>query len=290
MNDYQTVCERKATEQQEQVVDCSPSTCSPLLDLRLGDCLELMKEIPNNSFDLAITSPPYNMNLRVNQRGDGYCSRQVVKELSTKYSGYSDNLPMEEYEKFIDDVLGELIRVSETVFFNIQMITGNKPALFRLMGKYADEIKEVVIWDKGHGQPAIGEGVLNSRFEFLLILGGNPITRAFKCAKFQRGRLDNVWNIPKKPSAIKGHGASFPEKLVTEILQNFGEAGCSVIDPFLGTGTTALACHKQGSFMTGFEIDEDYFKAAVERITNELAQGDLFLGHNDQADPRRPDQ
>jgi site-specific DNA-methyltransferase (adenine-specific) len=276
MNDDQTVCERKEAEQPETVADYSPSSCSPFLDLRLGDCLELIKGIPDKSFDLAITSPPYNMNLRVNQRGDGYCSRQVVKELSTKYSSYSDNLPMEEYERFIGDILGELIRVSETVFFNIQMITGNKPALFRLIGRYAEQIKEVVIWDKGHGQPAIGEGVLNSRFEFLLILGGNPITRAFKDCKFQRGTLDNVWNIQKKPSAIKGHGASFPDSLVNEILQNFGESGCRVIDPFLGTGTTALACHKFGAFMTGFEIDEDYFKAVCERIENETRQMDLF--------------
>jgi len=277
----------KTIESKQDADGCSlpASPCSPFLDLRLGDCIKLMADLPDKSFDLAITSPPYNMNLRVNHLGDGYCSRQVVKELSTKYSGYSDNLPMEEYEGFIDNVLSELIRVSETVFFNIQMITGNKPALFRLMGKYAEQIKEVVIWDKGHGQPAIGEGVLNSRFEFLLILGGNPITRAFKGCKFQRGTLDNVWNIQKKPSPIKGHGASFPYSLVNQILQNFCQSGCRVIDPFLGTGTTALACHNHGVFLTGFEIDEDYFNSACERIENETRQMDLFQPNAPDREP-----
>lgn len=240
------------------------------------DCLEYMRGVEDNHFDLAITSPPYNMNLRVNQRGDGYCSRQVTKELSTKYTGYSDNLPMEEYEKFIDGVLKELLRVSKTVFFNIQMITGNKPALFRLLGKYAEEIKEVVIWDKGHGQPAIGEGVMNSRFEFLLILGGRPITRSFQDASFKRGTLDNVWNIKKKPSKVKGHSASFPVEFVHKILQSFGKSGCKVIDPFLGTGTTAIACEEFGAKFTGVELDEDYFKAACRRIKSESLQMSLF--------------
>ena len=246
------------------------------LNIINADCLEYMRGVEDNHFDLAITSPPYNMNLRVNHRGDGYCSRQVTKEISTKYTGYSDNLPMEEYEKFIDGVLKELLRVSNTVFFNIQMITGNKPALFMLLGKYAEEIKEVVIWDKGHGQPAIGEGVMNSRFEFLLILGGRPITRAFKDASFNRGTLDNVWNIKKKPSKVEGHSASFPVELVNKILKSFGQSGCKVIDPFLGTGTTAIACQEFGAEFTGVELDEDYFKAACDRIKSESLQMSLF--------------
>ena len=59
---------------------------------------------------MPVTSPPYNMNLRV--RGGRYCSRQVVKELSTKYRAYPDNLPMDEYFQFNCDVLDELLRVS----------------------------------------------------------------------------------------------------------------------------------------------------------------------------------
>lgn len=118
------------------------------------DCMEYMAAQPDNSFDLAITSPPYNMNLRV--RNGEYCSRQIVKELSTKYKNYSDNLPMDDYLEFLDETVRELLRVSHTVFFNIQMITGNKPALFKLLGKYAEQVKELIIWDKGIGQPAIG--------------------------------------------------------------------------------------------------------------------------------------
>ena len=58
-------------------------------------CLDTLSRIPNNSIDLVITSPPYNMNLRI--RNGKYCSRQIVKEFSTKYEGFDDNLPIEKY-------------------------------------------------------------------------------------------------------------------------------------------------------------------------------------------------
>jgi len=247
-----------------------------LLDIKNIDCMKLMKDYSDGHFDLAITSPPYNMNLRVNSKGNGYCSRQLVKELSTKYNGYDDNLPMEDYEMFLDKILKELTRVSKLVFFNIQMITGNKPALFRLIGKYAEQIKEIAIWDKGHAQPAIGSGVMNSRYEFILILGDRPITRAFSASKFDRGCLDNLWEIKKQPSSVTGHGASYPVSLVEHILKNFSHAGDCVIDPFLGTGTTAIACHYAGCHFTGSELNTDYFNSSVERIKRETAQQVLF--------------
>ena len=62
------------------------------------DCLDTLKRMKNDSIDCVITSPPYNMNLRI--RNGKYCSRQIVKELSTKYSNFNDNLPIEEYNKF----------------------------------------------------------------------------------------------------------------------------------------------------------------------------------------------
>ena len=60
-----------------------------------GNCLEELKNIPSSSCKLALTSPPYNMNLRV--RKGKHCSRQIVKEISTKYENYPDNLSMNEY-------------------------------------------------------------------------------------------------------------------------------------------------------------------------------------------------
>ena len=83
--------------------------------LMLGDCLERMKDIKTDSVDMVLTSPPYNMNLRI--RNGKYCSRQIVKELSTKYQSFDDNLPMEEYFEFNKKILNECLRVSDLVVY-----------------------------------------------------------------------------------------------------------------------------------------------------------------------------
>ena len=74
-------------------------------------CLTTLSKLEDDFIDVVITSPPYNMNLRI-RKGE-YCSRQIVKEISTKYEGFADNLPIEEYNKFHSDVLRELLRVSK---------------------------------------------------------------------------------------------------------------------------------------------------------------------------------
>ena len=103
------------------------------------DCLEGMKRMPDKSVDLVFTSPPYNMNLRI--RNGKYCSRQIVKEISTKYENFDDNLPMEEYYAFNKKAISELLRVSDLVFYNVQFLTGNKRALFKLIGEFNEKLK-----------------------------------------------------------------------------------------------------------------------------------------------------
>ena len=95
------------------------------------DCLKTMKRMEDSSIDLVVTSPPYNMNLRISN--GKYHSRQVTKELTTKYSDFSDNLPIEEFYKLHLQILKELIRVSDLVFYNIQIVTGSKRAFLKLL-------------------------------------------------------------------------------------------------------------------------------------------------------------
>ena len=231
-----------------------------------GDCLERMKEIPDGSVDMVLTSPPYNMNLRI--RNGKYCSRQIVKEISTKYKSFDDNLSMGDYFKFNKRVLTECLRVSDLVFYNVQFLTGNKPALFKLLGEFHDKIKEFVIWDKVNAQPAIGKGVLNSQFEVLIVLQNTkPESRSFATAQFKRGTLSNHWSIKRGKKAHKDHGAVFPAELAETVIGNFTQDGATVLDPFMGTGTTGAACKSLGRRFIGIEMDVDYFDAAQSRIS-----------------------
>lgn len=229
-------------------------------------CLETLSRLPDNSIDLVITSPPYNMNLRI-RKGE-YCSRQIVKEFSTKYSEFSDNLPLEDYYSFHKKVLMELLRVSPLVFYNIQIVTGSKRAIFRLIGDFSDNLKDIIVWDKGYAQPAMHEQVLNKRTELLLIFDTDyPISRQFrKAGKFSRGTLDDLWSIPRARGKSATHTAVFPEELVSKILTNFSEEGQLVYDPFMGIGTTAVVAQNFKRFYLGSEVSKEYCKLAKQRL------------------------
>ena len=137
-------------------------------------CLNTLNRLDNNSIDTVITSPPYNMNLRV--RNNQYCSRQITKELTTKYDGFTDNLNIDKYNAFHTKVLTELLRVSPLVFYNVQIVTGSKRSIFKMIGKFADYLKEIIVWDKGHAEPSIQSGVLNKRTELILVFDNLPLS------------------------------------------------------------------------------------------------------------------
>lgn len=238
-------------------------------------CLETLARLPDDAVNVVITSPPYNMNLRI--RNGQYCSRQIVKEISTKYSGFSDNLPIEEYYAFHESVITELLRVSNLVFYNIQIVTGSKRAIFKLIGHFSESLKEIIVWDKGYGQPAMQEQVLNRRSELILVFEKDyPISRQFRSASFKRGTLDDVWEIKReRKSGVTNHGATFPEELIRTILENFSSEGDVVYDPFLGTGTTAIVSKKMGRHYIGSEISDEYFKISEQKL--ESTTREFFL-------------
>ena len=237
-----------------------------VIELYNEHCLTTMSRMANKSIDLTITSPPYNMNLRI--RKGKHCSRQIVKEISTKYEDFADNLPMDDYYNFNRDVVNELLRVSKLTFYNIQFLTGNKSALYKLIGEFNENIKEFIIWDKVNAQPAIGNNVLNSQFEVLLVLADKDyaISRAFSDCNFARGTLTNVWQIKSEKKRSSPMGASMPYNLAEKIISNFGVVGDTIYDPFAGTGTTLHVADDYGYNSIGSEISELYYEHAKQRL------------------------
>ena len=232
-------------------------------------CLDTLARISDNYIDLVITSPPYNMNLRI-RKGE-YCSRQIVKEISTKYEGFADNIPIDKYNEFHSNVLRELLRVSNLVFYVVQVVTGSKRSIFKMIGEFNENLKDIIVWDKGHAEPAIQQQVLNRQTELILVFEKDyPISRQFRSSTFKRGSLKDIWQIARNRNngkkKDKSHGATFPEKLVATILENFSKKGDKVYDPFLGTGTTAVVAKKMKRKFIGSEILKDYYKIAKRKL------------------------
>ncbi len=234
-------------------------------------CLETLKRMEDQTVDCVITSPPYNMNLRI--RNGKYCSRQIVKELSTKYDGFADNLPIEEYYEFHSSVMRELLRVSKVIFYNIQIVTGSKRSIFKMIGEFNEFLKDIIVWDKGVAQPAMQKQVLNRRSELILVFETDyPISRQYRYANFDRGTLSDIWQIKRGKKKNKNHGAVFPEELVEMIINNFTNKGEIIYDPFMGTGTTAIVAKRLGRKFIGSEIGNEYYKFSNERLGQEQSK------------------
>jgi site-specific DNA-methyltransferase (adenine-specific) len=236
------------------------------ITIYLGNCKDIMVGIPSKSVGLALTSPPYNMRTRV--RNGEYTGREVADDFSTKYTDFEDAMTVADYYLFHSFTLKEMMRISETVLWNIQFVTGNKEAVFRVMGEFCKEIKDIITWDKGYGQPAMHENVMNKATEQILVFEENASPgREFKRSFFRRGEMDDIWRL-KRGKAHEDHGAVFPLSLAVKAIYGWSNEGDIVLDPFLGTGTTMVAARETGRKGIGIEISEDYCKIAIERLAH----------------------
>lgn len=232
-----------------------------------GDCLEVMASMPDKCVDLIVTSPPYNMRTRV--RNGKYTTREKSEHFSKKYSNFHDALPIDEFYHFHKNCIREMLRVSKVVAYNFQIVTGSKEAFFKIIGDFSQDIKDIIVWDKGFGQPAMHEKVLNSAYEFILIMEDDKKAgRVVQNATFKRGEMQNILRVGRVNSKIKSHSAVFPEKLAKEIIINFSKEGDTVLDPFLGSGTTAVACRQTKRNFMGIELSPEYCKIAQQRLDN----------------------
>lgn len=227
------------------------------------NCLDTMKRIKDKSVDYCITSPPYNIS---------------DKSLS-KYNNFSDDMSKEEYLNDQKKVIEEMLRITKNhIFYNIQMVSGNKLALHKLIGYFSKNIKEVLIWKKT-GQPAISEKVFNSAFEYIIVLSNNkPEKRYFDDANFERGTQSNIFTIKNSHSNKYAdiHKAVFPLDLPRYFMQNFGIKNNIWYDPYFGTGTTGLAAEMEGKKYIGSDISKEYVELAENRIKEYTQQTKLF--------------
>jgi len=225
--------------------------------------LETMKRMPNDFVDYVLTSPPYNVNT----------------ERIAKYNDFKDDLTQENYFEQQKELITELLRITKNhIFYNIQMVSGNKIALHKLIGHFANNIKEVIIWQK-IGQPAISEKVFNSAFEYIIIFSNDePNKRYFSDANFKRGTQSNIFKILNSHSNpfAKEHKAIMPLDIPRYFMINFGNENDLWYDPYMGTGTTAVAAIEEKRNWIGSEISKDYLDIANKRLQPYLDQQTLF--------------
>ena len=228
------------------------------LDLRLGDCLEEMKTIESNSIDLIITSPPYNIGTYHHTRNHTFKS----------YEGYNDDIDEVNYCNWQKDVLNECYRILKddgSMFYNHKnrIKEGVQISPYEWIFKTDFIVKQELVWI--NGSPNFDK----CRFY--------PMTeRVYWLAKSPSTKLDNrishcdVWNINEwKPQGTKDtFKRAFPAQLPRDIISCFPNSK-TVLDPFVGSGTTGIVAIQSGKDFIGIEISEDTFNLAKKRIEEE---------------------
>jgi DNA modification methylase len=230
---------------------------------------EKMDELPDNCVHLMITSPPYN----------------VGKE-------YDNNLTLDEYRAFLKRVWSEVKRVlvpGGRACINIANL-GRKPYIPLHVFIIEDMLdlgflmRGEIIWNKGpSSSPSTAWGswlspknpILRDIHEYILIFSKGMFTRnSLHNRKSTISKEEfltftkSVWTFPAESAKKVGHPAPFPVELPYRLIQLYTFEEEIVLDPFMGSGQTAIAAIKTGRYYVGYEINEEYVKLAEKRIKN----------------------
>ena len=225
-----------------------------MIDLRKGDCLEIMKDIPDKSIDLVVTDPPY----MIETSGAGIykqADKQYVKELVNIKDGFSES------------VLDELVRIMNKI--NIYIFCSQKqiPILLDYFTKKYKCNWNLLTWHKTNPIPACGNKYLTDT-EYILFFRekGVKIYGDYK-SKF------TYYTTPlnQKDKTIYKHPTIKPINIVENLISNSSIENNTILDPFMGSGTTGVAAVNLNRNFIGIEMDEHYFEIAEKRI-NEAKQ------------------
>lgn len=212
-----------------------------MVEIVCGDCLEIMSDYlqQRRQFDFGFTSPPYNR-----KRNDKYMEYTDIKK---------------DYLSFLCEFTEKMLKLCTKGFFvNMQQTSYNREEVFQYIGKYAKEIKQVLIWGKTNPTPASGCNVTNS-FEYFLWFSANQLKSLNTYTK-------NLIITSVNSKMPKEHRAVMKQEVSDFFISNFVPKGSTVLDPFFGLGTTGISCEKFGSDCTGIEISSIYADEAKKRI------------------------
>ena len=225
-----------------------------------GDCIELMNKMPIGYIDLIVTSPPYNLkNSTGNGMKDGRGGKWKNAQLINGYKSHSDDMPHEEYIKWQKNCLRAMMRVlneSGAIFYNHKwrVQAGILQDRQDIVGEFP--VRQIIIWQR-RGGINFNPGYFLPTYEVIYLI----CKPKFKLApKFNA--LGDVWNIPQDRN--NPHPAPFPVELAQRCIQSTNAK--IVLDPFMGSGTTAVAAESLNRDWIGIEISKSYCKMAYDRI------------------------
>ena len=211
------------------------------------DCLEGMKSIPDNSIDLIVTDPPYKTTSRGSSGGTG----GILKEEINKRGKVFKHNDIE-----FNEWLPELYRVlKDTGHAYIMSNNKNLKDMLMEIENVGFNIYKTLIWAKN--SPITNMYYMDSH-EYIIFCRKGKAKRINNCGTKSVLNVDNPRN--------KVHPTEKPVELMEVLINNSSQEGELVLDPFMGSGTTAIACINNNRNYIGFELDKQYYDIANVRI------------------------
>ena len=228
-----------------------------MIDLKCGDCLELMKDIPDNSIDLIVTDPPYLIKYRTNYRKNK--SHDFCGEILN-----DDNYEL--IEKFFKESFRVMKKNSAMYCF-----CSSKTIDYFMKQAFSNgfQIKNQIIWVKNNWSAGDLKAQFGQQYEIILLLNKGR-------KEFNGKRLSDVWEFPRVSGKNQFHQNQKPLELIEQCIEKHSKINDLVLDPFMGSGTTGVACKELHRNFIGIEIDEKYFEIAKQRIEGAKRESQLF--------------
>ncbi len=224
------------------------------------DCIELMKSLPSESISVIVTSPPYNIkNSTGNGLKNGSGGKWPQAALLNGYKDHTDDMPHDKYVAWQRDCLIAMIRVLKSdgaIFYNHKWRVQN--GLLQGRSDIVDgfPVRQIIIWKRAGGIN-FNPGYFLPTYEVIYLIAKPD----FKLSPKANAQGD-VWGIPQ--ARDNNHPAPFPIELAQRCISATSEG--VVFDPFMGSGTTAIAAEVLNREWIGAEISKQYCTMAQKRL------------------------
>jgi len=243
-------------------------------DLRLGDCLEQMRDLPNGSVDLVFTSPPYNLGVSTGAGMHHVSSRSrwANAQLAQGYAEHHDAMPYAEYEAWQHQVLLECWRLLSdegAIFYNHKPRVQDNLLWLPLALNPGLPIRQIIIWARNGGFNFSPTFYLPTH-EWIIIFAKPQ----FKLRNRAASGVKDVWHVN---TDYNPHPAPFPVELPSRAIET--TTARTILDPFMGSGSTGVAAMRHQRNFIGIEISPPYFAMAQQRIKEADKAADVIQWH-----------
>src|SRR3989344_4726730 len=236
-----------------------------------GDTLELIKKIPDGAIDLVVTSPPYNLkNSTGNGMKDGRGGKWANAALQNGYTNHDDCMPHGEYVEWQRNCLAEMMRIipdDGAIFYNHKWRVQGGLLQDRqdIVGGFP--VRQIIIW-KRKGGFNFNISYFLPTYEVIYLIAKPKFKLSPKANAF-----GDIWEFTQDMN--NPHPAPFPVALIERIISSTNAE--TILDPFMGSGTTAVVAKGLGRNYIGIDISPEYCKMAEERIERNSKRNEVEL-------------